>query len=115
MQLDCLAQTVYYEARGEPSQGKLAVAHVVVNRARGKPLCAVVYDGCAFSWTCKARKGPFGPAWTESQRIASDVISGKTTDPTGGATSFHNTSVRPGWAAKLKFTVRIGSHLFYKK
>jgi spore germination cell wall hydrolase CwlJ-like protein len=115
LDIDCLSKAIYFEARGESQLGKLAVGHVVVNRAKNKSLCTVIYDGCQFSWTCKAQKSPFGPAWLESKKIASDIISGKTTDPSFGATSFHNTSVRPGWAARLKFTVRIDSHIFYKK
>jgi N-acetylmuramoyl-L-alanine amidase len=32
--LACLALAVYFEARGEPVAGQLAVAQVVINRAR---------------------------------------------------------------------------------
>tara|TARA_R110002051_G_scaffold226325_2_gene289031 strand:+ start:284 stop:526 length:243 start_codon:yes stop_codon:yes gene_type:complete len=31
--LHCLAQNIYFEARGEPMIGKVAVGHVVLNRA----------------------------------------------------------------------------------
>ena len=31
-ELECLALTIYFEARGEPVEGKLAVGYVVMNR-----------------------------------------------------------------------------------
>ena len=61
-QLDCLAQAVYYEARGESPAGQAAVAQVVLNRVRHpafpKSICSVVYQGaqaghgCQFSFAC---------------------------------------------------------------
>ncbi len=33
-ELECLALTIYFEARGEPDEGKLAVGHVVMNRVQ---------------------------------------------------------------------------------
>ena len=33
-EFECLAPTIYFEARGEPDEGTLAVGHVVVNRAQ---------------------------------------------------------------------------------
>ena len=44
--IDCLAKNIYYEAGGEPEEGKVAVAMVTINRVRdgrfGKTVCAVV-------------------------------------------------------------------------
>ena len=57
--LACLAEAVYYEARGEPTQGRAAVADVVLNRAESGQFpetpCAVVADGCQFSYRCDGR------------------------------------------------------------
>ena len=33
LQLECLAKNIYYEAGGEPFEGKVAVAQVTLNRA----------------------------------------------------------------------------------
>ncbi len=32
-EVECLALNIYHEARGEPDEGKVAVGHVVMNRA----------------------------------------------------------------------------------
>lgn len=116
LDLDCLAQTVYYESRGEPRHGQEAVSHVVVNRARvwKRPICTIVYQPFQFSWTNQARKSPFGNSWIMARSIASDTLEGKNVDPTGGALYFHSTSVHPYWADKKKFLLQIGRHKFYK-
>lgn len=48
-ELDCLALNIYFEARGEPLQGKLAVGYVVINRVGDKEfpanVCQVVQQG----------------------------------------------------------------------
>src|SRR5438093_4776081 len=61
-EIDCLALTIYHEARGESERGKLAVGHVVMNRTRSAlfpaSVCDVVRQGgqqrdrCQFSWWC---------------------------------------------------------------
>lgn len=47
----CLAQNIYHEARGEPMVGKVAVAHVVLNRAADRRwparICSVIKQGGA--------------------------------------------------------------------
>ena len=64
--IECLALNVYFEARGEPFVGKLAVAHVVLNRMRDRRFpasaCMVVKQGgdrvrhnCQFSWWCDGK------------------------------------------------------------
>ena len=66
-ELDCLSQAVYYEARGESSEGQAAVAQVVLNRLRHpgfpKTVCGVVYQGaqdqaCQFSFACATAAWP---------------------------------------------------------
>ena len=48
-EFECLAPTIYFEARGEPDEGTLAVGHVVVNRAQHtrfpRRICKVVRQG----------------------------------------------------------------------
>jgi N-acetylmuramoyl-L-alanine amidase len=125
--LTCLALTVYHEARGEIEAGKIAVAHVVMNRARDerfpRAICEVVYQNaaakshaCEFSWTCDAVSDqPMNTAsWHDSVRIAQAVYWGQTTDPSNGAMWYHADYVIPAWAATLGAPQQLGRHLFYR-
>ena len=116
LDLNCLAQTVYYEARGESRAGQEAVAHVVVNRSAAwkRPICAIVYQPSQFSWTSQSMRSPFGNSWIIANTIAGDVLEGESTDPTNGALYFHSTSVHPSWANKKRFMLQIGRHKFYR-
>ncbi|HUO99511.1 MAG TPA: cell wall hydrolase [Rhizomicrobium sp.] len=123
----CLAEAMYYEARGEGTVGQKAIAEVVFHRMRtgnyGQSICAVVYEGanqpgCQFSFTCNGElaepKQP-GP-WMRAQVLAAHILTGeeRLSDSTEGATNFHAVSVDPDWAAELIRTVQIGNHVFYK-
>jgi spore germination cell wall hydrolase CwlJ-like protein len=48
-QLDCLAEAIYFESRGETFLGMLAVGTVIMNRVEHKEfpntVCSVVYAG----------------------------------------------------------------------
>lgn len=123
--LVCLALNVYHEARGEPVEGREAVAHVVMNRVASPnfpdTVCGVVLQGgevrnrCQFSWYCDGRLDrPSDPeAWKDSWFMAQQVLAGAP-DPTGGAVYYHAKSVRPWWADKFEVTATIGDHIFYR-
>jgi hypothetical protein len=125
-QHDCLAQAIYYEARGESQQGQVAVAEVVMNRVHSplypKTVCAVVYQGsdrgtgCQFTFTCDGSLStrPRGRAWTQAQRLATAVMLGYTRPITQHATHYHTNAVNPNWSASLIETTTIGSHVFYR-
>jgi len=114
----CMANNIYFEARGESSQGKLAVAYVTHNRKKSKKfpkdICSVVQQHAQFSWTLthKLVKKMSSKEWTESFKIAS--LYQKYKDPTNGSLYYHSKKVHPKWANKLKRTKNIGSHIFYK-
>jgi spore germination cell wall hydrolase CwlJ-like protein len=126
--INCLAENVYYEARGESEAGKIAVAEVTINRteAPGFPdtVCGVVkqqnHHGCQFSWVCWKRRPPINKndqMWVQSQQIATTVL--LYDDHPGimkqrSALYYHADHVKPGWAHKMKFIKRIGGHLFYR-
>jgi hypothetical protein len=125
--LTCLALTIYHEARGETDTGKIAVAHVVVNRSRDerfpRTICEVVYQhaaagngGCEFSWTCdEVGDQPMNDtSWQDSVRVAQAVYWGQTTDPSNGALWYHADYVAPAWAAALGAPQQLGRHLFYR-
>ena len=125
-ELECLALTVYFEARGEPREGQFAVAHVVMNRVADDRfpgrVCAVVRDGgtdredCQFSWWCDRRSDRPQDArgWAAARDIARVVYWGEREDPTGGALWYHATSVKAYWRGQFEKGPTIGNHIFYR-
>lgn len=125
-QQDCLAQAVYYEARGETVRGQMAVAEVVLNRVRHRAypdtICEVVYQGsdratgCQFSFTCDGSnaRAPRGRAWRQSQLVAKHAMLGFAPQMTRQATHYHTTAVNPNWSGSLVQTRQIGVHVFYR-
>jgi spore germination cell wall hydrolase CwlJ-like protein len=114
----CLALNVYHEARGEPLQGRLAVALATRNRVKGEgtTYCWEVFKAKQFSWTAdasKLKRWPTGPAWDEAVRVARWTISGGR-DFTKGANHFHATSVMPDWAGAMTYVGQWGNHYFYR-
>lgn len=69
-EIGCLAANLYFEARGEPLKGQLAVAKVTLNRVKSKQypdsICAVVFQKHQFSWT---KQQP----WAEIQKALNGV------------------------------------------
>ncbi len=126
-EIGCLALTIYHEARGEPELGKLAVAHVVMNRSRDarfpRRLCDVAWqdrgplgEDCQFTWTCDGLSDlpKDARAWQESLDIAKQAYEGKSADPTGGALWFHADDVDPVWRQAMQSGQQIGRHIFYR-
>lgn len=125
-QLDCLAQAVYYEARGESPAGQAAVAQVVLNRVRHpafpKSICSVVYQGaqagrgCQFSFACDGslRRPREAGAWKRAERVATRAMSGSVMAEVGNATHFHTTGVAPAWGPRLMRVGQVGLHIFYR-
>ena len=127
-ELKCLSTAIYFEARGEPEDGQLAVAQVVLNRVKNptypNTICGVVYQNqskrnrCQFSFACDGRpdrvtdKG----AWAKAEDLARrSVEEQKSTflDEVGSATHYHATYVKPRWASRMTRTEKIGRHIFY--
>ncbi len=122
----CLAQALYFEARGETVKGQFAVAEVIMNRVRSKQYpstpCAVVNQGtgrkfqCQFTFTCDGHKEVISEpgAYEQVAKIARAVLDGVNAGLTDGATHYHTTAVRPRWSRAFKQTARIGVHVFYR-
>jgi len=115
----CLAEAVYFEARGTGAEGETAVAHVVVNRSNNQKfpdsVCAVIADGCQFSYRCDGRPDALSDprARARAYRVAEAVLTADE-DPTGGALFFHSARAKPGWFAKRKRVGTIGGNVFYR-
>ena len=122
-EIECLAHNIYYESRGEPRKGQIAVGHVTMNRVKAKGFPSTVCDVvtqksktfCAFSWNCMKNLPPLRPEkYEEVKELAFKIYHGKIRDVTQGATHFHNTTVKPAWAETKRVTAEIGQHVFYR-
>jgi spore germination cell wall hydrolase CwlJ-like protein len=123
IQVDCLAENIYYEAGFEPRDGKIAVAMVTLNRVQDpqfpKDICSVVKQRtkstCQFSWFCEHKTIQNTSAYLQARDIALLVYANyeKMYDMTEGALFYHADYVNPRW--KLERTTVIGSHIFYKQ
>jgi len=127
-QLDCLAKNIYYEAGGEPFEGKVAVAQVTINRAESgqfpNDICKVVYQKnivyekvlCQFSWYCEnasAMKPKNTAMFRESEMVARQVLLENFRLPSlKHALYFHATHINPKWNREK--VAQIGGHVFYK-
>ncbi len=121
----CLAEALYFEARGETVKGQFAVAEVILNRVDAKnypnSICGVVNQGtgrihgCQFSYTCdgKPELVTEPKAWTDVGKIAKRAIAGLPRGLTHGATHYHATSVSPRWARQYNRVAQYGVHVFY--
>jgi N-acetylmuramoyl-L-alanine amidase len=127
--LQCLAENIYFEARGEPLAGQYAVAEVTLNRTRSRnfphSICAVVHETrwdpgrhrfvADFSWTELGTVSPEdGPAWRQAMTVASAAYDDLHAPLVPGALFYHAISVRPGWARGRTAIATIGNHVFYR-
>jgi spore germination cell wall hydrolase CwlJ-like protein len=120
-QLYCLAQNIYFEARGESIEGQAAVAWVTLNRLMGddhpNTICRVVWQDRQFSWTHDGKSDTPRDAvsWERAQDIALDMVYiwDPELDPTSGSTYFHERSIRPSWSRSFERVGQIDNHIFY--
>jgi spore germination cell wall hydrolase CwlJ-like protein len=119
--LKCLAQAVYFESRGEPIEGQLAVAEVVVNRAKSgqypTSYCDVITQPAQFSFvrhgvipTCDETSA----AWRRAKAIAEIAERNLWQTRAADALYFHATYVNPSWAHQKVQLVQIDTHIFYR-
>ena len=120
-ELHCLAQAVYFESRGEPLAGQLAVARVIVNRS-ASPLfpddyCSVITQKAQFSFVRNGRipaPNTASHAWERAKKIARIAHQDLWTSAADDALFFHAEHVRPGWASRKTARATIDSHIFYR-
>ena len=122
----CLADALYFEARGEAMIGQFAVAEVIVNRANSSKfpdsICGVVNQGanksrykCQFTYMCDGLLESIDDkaSYARAGKIASMTLWDVKLNLTNGALYYHAKSVNPSWAKKLVRTGIIGDHKFY--
>lgn len=123
----CLAEALYFEARGETAKGLFAVGEVILNRVDSasypNSLCAVINQGtgrkyaCQFTYTCDGRPEIISEkaAWQRVGKVARVLIDGAARDLTKGATHYHTTAVNPSWARRFPKVAQYGVHVFYRQ
>jgi spore germination cell wall hydrolase CwlJ-like protein len=116
----CLAQAIYFESRGEPLAGQVAVAEVVLNRVDDprfpNTVCGVTHQACQFSYVCDGHSDTMksSQARQRSEKLASLMLAGHARVITDGATYFHSRAVSPSWSRRFTRTTTIGHHMFYR-
>ncbi len=124
----CLADAVYFEARGEPLKGQQAVAQVVMNRVFSgyypNSVCGVVYQNasrhlaCQFTFACEGKdldRIDEPDMWEQAKSIAKNMLDGKIwLAEVGHATHYHAYWVHPSWVNEMKKLYRLGVHTFYR-
>ncbi len=123
----CLAEAVYFEARGEAVRGQIAVAQVVMNRAFSgfypNTVCGVVYQNkhrhlaCQFTFACDnvADVVREPDMWDRARKIAKAMLDGQLWLPeVDKSTHYHAYWVRPSWVSEMKKMYKFGVHTFYR-
>lgn len=113
--LNLLSRLVYGEARGEPYNGQVAVAAVVLNRVKNSSfpntIAGVIYQKGAFDVVSDGQIN-LTPNDT-AKKAAQDALNGW--DPTNGAIYYFNPSTATNkWIWSRPMTVTIGKHRFCK-
>jgi spore germination cell wall hydrolase CwlJ-like protein len=119
-ELDCLATGIYFESKGEPLAGQLAVGKVIANRAGSggrfpDSYCGVLFQRGQFSFVhghSLPNVAHSNRQWQTAVAIAKIVDQGLQQSVAGNALFFHARYVSPGWG--MKRVASIGNHIFYR-
>lgn len=123
-----LVKNVYFEARNQPTAGRIAVMMVTLNRVVDSrfpnTIKGVVTQGgirlhkCQFSWYCDGKHDKIydWSTYNDIQILVEHMlpIASTLTDITSGAVFYHANYVKPKWARVKKKIIQIGDHIFYK-
>jgi|SRR5579863_7674363 len=119
---ECVAAAIYFEARGEPIEGQLAVAEVILNRAAsGKypaSICAVVKQPAQFSFVRRGRIPSIAKAsdaWRRAVAVAHVAFEGLIQRIASDVLWYHADYVHPSWGSRLTRVTQIGAHIFYNR
>lgn len=115
-EMRCLATAVYFESRGEPLEGQLAVAQSILNRVESgryaSSICGVINQHGQFSFN-RARTPATGNDWRTAQGVARIAADDMWREIAPRAVSFHAARLSPAWRDKTRIA-QIGNHVFYR-
>ena len=126
-QMSCLAEALYFEARGEPIKGQLAVGEVILNRVEDarypSSICRVINQGtgrrfaCQFTYTCDGKLETVHERkpYEISLKIAKILMTTHDRKLTRGSTHYHSNYVDPKWSKKFERVAKFGRHIFYRQ
>jgi hypothetical protein len=122
-QENCIAVAIYHEARGEPLDGQLAVAEVIMNRAASGRYpgswCEVVKQPWQFSFV-NPRTGHMpgvnkaSASWAYAQALTRIAVGNLADALPGDVLWYHADYVAPSWGRRLARVDKIGAHIFYR-
>jgi len=122
---DCttLAESAYYEARGEGDVGVVGVMHTILNRVNKEgrwpnTIKEVVYQNKQFSytWDGSLKRGMNDTYQVDRMlALAYDVLNGLIDSPVGSSDHYHTVYVNPSWSKHLNYTYHVGNHIFYEE
>ena len=125
-EMKCLAEAIYFEARGESIEGQYAVGEVIINRVLSdefpNSVCGVISEGanrlnaCQFSYNCDGKLETINEKkiYVRILKLSKILLEPSARFLTGGATFYHSKFVSPSWSKKFLKTNEIGNHVFYK-
>ncbi|MCB2087685.1 MAG: cell wall hydrolase [Sphingomonadaceae bacterium] len=120
-EMECLAGAIYFESRGEPLAGQLAVGRVIINRAESElfpsSYCGVVYQRKQFSFVRGGRMPAIprsSPAWHRAKAIARIAHQDLWDSEAQDSLYFHARYVRPAWSKRKVARATINTHVFYR-
>ena len=117
-ELRCLATGIYFESKGEPLQGQLAVAEVILNRAESRRfpqnVCSVLTQHRQFSFVRGGRlpTPPKDRSWRTALAVAQVARDASWESSVSDALFFHANYVSPRW--RLARVGAVGNHIFYR-
>jgi spore germination cell wall hydrolase CwlJ-like protein len=119
-ELKCLATGIYFESKGEPLAGQLAVGQVIANRTESGgrfpgTYCGVLFQRGQISFVHGHSLPSVNHAnkqWQTAVAIAKIVDEGLQSSIAGDALFFHARYVSPGW--HMKRVASIGNHVFFR-
>jgi spore germination cell wall hydrolase CwlJ-like protein len=127
-----MALTMWGEARNGGEEAMRAVGHVIDNRRRSGSHGTYATETVSEAWQFSAwnKDDPNYSAmmnidklrpdskdelmWLAAKRLAEEILSGESADPTGGALFYHTAAVSPRWSSGLAPIRVIGGHLFFR-
>ena len=124
--MKCLAEAIYFEARGETIEGQYAVGEVIINRVLSNEfpssVCGVISEGanrlnaCQFSYNFDGKLETINEKkiYGRILKLSKILLEPSARFLTGGATFYHSKFVSPSWSKKFLKTNEIGNHVFYK-